>query len=383
MLLKKGCYWWSEHGDFPPEDERKRTPSASRVLESYRTAGNVKFPQLAGEMHLSVEMLRRIFHQGEGLDSIERRRELARRLKIPPELLGLDSLHWERQGTCWWTQDGYHAFSMGEDGYPHPGEVVRWYRKQKRKRDQNEGTRSLETRRFGRCLYSQSFCRECEQNGKALYWIRLYEPKEGTGLSLGNSSALLGLDATKHERGIPHIPSSKLLLSGGLTDDMLVMFEQRQEEIFTEYFKKHGQDKVGEVNWWIPYLQDEALPLARYDQQYVRVRHIEQRYHDFLEIIAGGQLNFAEAILQANTLIAIAEEMEDTERLIVALVGRARTHREQGRLFYNMTKQIPTGRLNPLRNMQRKTCYCSTSHGNYYSRGGSRPIFYSTTRTGT
>jgi hypothetical protein len=152
---------------------------------------------------------------------------------------------------------------------------------------------------------------------------------------LGIPPALLGLDAAKHERAIPGIPGATLLLSGGLTDDMLLMFEQRQEELFTEYFKKHGQDKVGEMSWWITHLQDEVLPMAQNNQQHMWVRKIEQGYHGLTFNIALEQLNFAEAILRANTTVAIAEEMEETEYLIVALRSRARTYREQGRLFYN------------------------------------------------
>jgi hypothetical protein len=70
---------------------------------------------------------------------------------------------------------------------------------------------------------------------------------------LGIPPALLGLDASKHERVIPDIPSPILLLSRGLRDDLLLGFEHRQEVLFTEYYKKSGQDTVGEMNWWIPY----------------------------------------------------------------------------------------------------------------------------------
>jgi len=136
MLMKKACYWWCRHGDFPPEDEQECVPSPRHVLEAYRLANKVSFPQLSEEFHLSEQMLRRIFHQGHGLDSMQRRRILAGRLDIPPELLGLDSVYWNRQDS-WWIAQGYHAFPAGDDGYPNPGAVICWYREQKKKRLQN------------------------------------------------------------------------------------------------------------------------------------------------------------------------------------------------------------------------------------------------------
>ena len=336
--MGKGCYWWSEYGDFPPEDERERAPSPSAVLESYRIAGKVSFPQLAAEMDLSEKMARRIFHQGDGLDFMSRRRILARRLKIPPELLGLDRLHWNRPNTCWWTLDGYPAFSMDADGYPHPGEVVRWHRKKMRKRDINEKLVAWRQEDLGEVCIPSLSLESVNKMERHCVGLDSMSRRRALVSLLGIPPALLGLDATKHERAIPGIPSPTLLLSGGLTDDMLLLFEQRQEEIFIEYFNNHGQNKVGEVNWWIPYLQNEALPLTQGDQQYMWVRSIERQYHRFMIDIAHEQRDYGEALYQANTLIAIAEEMEDTEYLILALFFRARTFRDQGVLFYNMAQ---------------------------------------------
>ena len=338
MSVGKGCYWWSEYGDFPPEDERERAPSPSAVLESYRIAGKVSFPQLAAEMDLSEKMARRIFHQGDGLDFMSRRRILARRLKIPPELLGLDRLHWNRPNTCWWTLDGYPAFSMDADGYPHPGEVVRWHRKKMRKRDLDEKLVAWRQEDLGEVCIPSLSLESVNKMERHCVGLDSMNRRRALVSLLGIPPALLGLDAAKHERRIPGIPSATLLLSGGLTDDMLLLFEQRQEELFLEYYRQHGQGSVGEMNWWIPYLQDEALPLARYDQQRMWVRRIERQYYRLTTDIAREQRDYGEAILRANILVALAEEMRDTEYLVVALCIRAATFREQGPLFYNVAK---------------------------------------------
>jgi len=336
-LLEKGCYWWSEYGNLPPEDEHERVPSPSAVLESYRMVGKVAIAQLAEEMQISVQMVRRIFHKGDGLDSIQRRQRLSRRLDIPPELLGLDGLHWDMQGT-WWVKEGYHAFGVGEDGYPHAGSVVRWYRKQKRTRGLNGEHAPWKQEDLGEAFVpslSTESVNKMERHGIGLDSMNR---RRALVALLGIPPALLGLDAMKQIRGIPQIPSPTLLLSGRLTEDVLLVIEQRQEDLHTQYLKHSGQDTVGEIKWWIPYLQDEVLPLTRNDQQHLRVRRIEQHYHGMIKSIAIEQLNFAEATLQANTNVAIAEEMADTETLIVALRERARTYREQGPLFYDMAQ---------------------------------------------
>jgi hypothetical protein len=336
--LDKGSYWWSEYGDFPPEDERERAPSPSAVLEAYRMAGNVDIAQLAEEMHLSVQMVRRIFHQCDGLNSIKRRRRLGKRLNVPPELLGLDCLHWNRQETCWWIDEGYHAFSMGEEGYPHPGEVVRWYRKQKKTRSLDREPIPWRQEDLGEAFVPSLSVESVNKMEKHCIGLDSITRRRTLVSLLGIPPALLGLDASKHERVIPDIPSPTLLLHRGLTDDMLLGFEQRQGDLHTEYLKKSGQDTVGEMKWWIPYLQDEILPQAQGNQQYMRIRRIEGKYHGQIRNIALEQLNFAEAVLRANIEVTIAEEMEDTEFLIVALRGRARTYREQGLLFYKMAQ---------------------------------------------
>src|SRR5579859_4074445 len=281
MMLEKGNYWWSGYGNFPPEDERERYPLASAVLEAYRIAAKVDITKLAEEMQISGQMTRRIFHQNEGIDYIERRRLLAKRLEIPPQLLGLDSLHWKTQESCWWVDEGYHAFSMGEGeyGYPRPGEVVRWYRKQKRMRGLDGDLVPWRQEDVGDACVPSLSGETVNKMERHNIGLDSMTRRRALASLLGIPPALLGLDASTHERAIPQLPSTTLLHPGRLTNDMLWTFEQHQVEIINEYFMNHGQGTVGEMNWWIPYLQDEVLPLARGEQQHMRVRRIERQYH--------------------------------------------------------------------------------------------------------
>jgi hypothetical protein len=338
MLVKKACYWWRRYGDFPPEDERERAPRACAVVEAYRLVAKVDFPRLAEELKLSERMVRRIFHEGAGLDSIQRRRQLAKRLTIPPQLLGLDSIYWNRQD-AWWVAEGYHAFPRGDDGYPHTGAVVRWYRKQrlKKKRDLDEERVSWTQYDLGQAcdpILSENGVNEMEKHGVGLDSLNR---RRTLAFLLSIPPALLGLDTAKHEP-VLDLPSATLVLPKAPMPDILLGYQQHQEDLFTEYYTSHGQDTVGEAHWWITYLQDYALPLAQNDQQHIQVRSIEWRYHRLLCNIAGQQRDHGEALLRANIAVALAEEMGDTEYLILALQMRAVMLQNQGPLFYNMAQ---------------------------------------------
>jgi hypothetical protein len=225
---------------------------------------------------------------------------------------------------------------MRKDGYPHPGEVVRWYRKQKRKRGLNGEFIPWRQEDLGEACVPNLSGESVNKMEKHNIGLDSMTRRRALVSLLGIPPALLGLDALKHERVIPQIPSATLPYR--LTDETLLMIEQRQEELFIEYYTQHGQSGVGEMNWWVPYLQDHILPLAQDDQQYVWVRRIERQYHQLMGNIAREQRNYGEAVLRANTLVALAEETGDTEYCIIALFMRAEILREQGPLFHSMAQ---------------------------------------------
>ncbi len=92
--------------------------------------------QVLGKQELAV---REMELRDTGLNEITRRRLLTELFDIPPILLELAIVP-ERQNTkvdvsTWWVQQGFPAFDVGQDGFPRPGQVIRYFRQTKLKAD--------------------------------------------------------------------------------------------------------------------------------------------------------------------------------------------------------------------------------------------------------
>jgi hypothetical protein len=92
--------------------------------------------QVLGKQELTV---RDMELRDIGLSDITRRRFLAELFDIPPILLGLASVP-ERQDAqvaapTWWVEQGLPPFDAGPDGFPRPGQVIRYFRQTKLKAD--------------------------------------------------------------------------------------------------------------------------------------------------------------------------------------------------------------------------------------------------------
>jgi tetratricopeptide (TPR) repeat protein len=92
--------------------------------------------QVLGKQELAV---REMELRDTGLHDILRRRFLAELFAIPPELLGIAAMpqtgNTNAAPSTWWEHYGFPAFAAGPDGFPRPGQVVRHFRKIKRKSD--------------------------------------------------------------------------------------------------------------------------------------------------------------------------------------------------------------------------------------------------------
>lgn len=327
--------WWHTYGLFPPEDSEEAYPTPHAVLEAYRIQAHVELVVLAQELGISEQMIRRIFHKGATLDSVARRRKMVHRLSIPPQLLGLDPLFLERTTASdpWWVAE-YHSFTAGDDGYPVPGQVIRWYREQKEKR--------LPDRRRG--IWTQydvgQVCdpplSERSVNKMEKYGIGLdsMSRRRAFAFLLGIPPALLGLDSPQGVAAALNPVS--LIIPTKLTPEVITGYEQHHQSLLLEYFQQHGQNAVGEAIWCISNLQDILLPLATTHAQHMSVRVLEQRYHRFIIDVAREQRNNQLLQYHSTAFLGIAEELQDTEHLVVALHFRASALRHMG--FYEQAQ---------------------------------------------
>ena len=327
--------WWHLEGDYPPEDEHALHPAPHSVLDAYRKAAKVSFTILSEETKISEQMLRRIFHQGAGLDSIKRRRSFARRFSVPPDLLGLAALHFleHSDGKPWWVKEGYPPFNRDGDGYPNPQEVVRWGRQQKMKALRNGKHIPWSQYDLGQACdppLSQKSVNKLETHGTGLDSINR---RRAFAFLLGLPPALLGLDGAEHQETGLVLPTFTLALPPkAVNADSLSIYKQRQADLFTEYYTHppRAQSAAGEAEGWITYLRENLLPLARNDEQYVALLSLEQGYHRFIANITREQRKDDIALIHANAAVTVAEEMADLEYLIKGLHTRAFNLQELG-----------------------------------------------------
>lgn len=92
--------------------------------------------QILGKQDLAV---REMELRDIGLNDITRRRLLAELFDIPPILLGLttrpEKQNPQAAAQTWWVEQGFPAFEAGSDGFPRPGQIIRYFRQAKHKAD--------------------------------------------------------------------------------------------------------------------------------------------------------------------------------------------------------------------------------------------------------
>src|SRR5450631_592262 len=121
--------WWveEEYDSFMAGEEGY--PDPGQVCRLYRERKQYKPITLAHELGITDVAVRGMESKRTGLDSISLRRRLISLLAIPPVLLGLDLPH---SVPYWWLRADLPAFLAGPNNYPNPGQVVKYYREQKK-----------------------------------------------------------------------------------------------------------------------------------------------------------------------------------------------------------------------------------------------------------
>lgn len=118
--------WWSSYGNFSP-DESGLYPRPGQVLAYYREHACLSRNQVAARLEVGAKAVYCMEHEGRGLDSISRLRQVGALLSIPLVLLGLCSAP---AGVGWWRAD-YEDWPAGADGWPDAGAIVKYYRRKK------------------------------------------------------------------------------------------------------------------------------------------------------------------------------------------------------------------------------------------------------------
>jgi tetratricopeptide (TPR) repeat protein len=143
--MRAAQFTWPEQG-FPPFDiGPDGFPRPGQVVRHFRQIKlradgspwtQRDLAQALGKQELAV---REMELRDVGLNDIARRRFLVTLLGIPPILFGLivapECERTEDATEAWWVQQGFPAFDADEDGFPHPGQVLRHFRLAKLRTD--------------------------------------------------------------------------------------------------------------------------------------------------------------------------------------------------------------------------------------------------------
>ncbi|WP_069801536.1 helix-turn-helix transcriptional regulator [Thermogemmatispora onikobensis] len=224
--------WWRSYGAFDPEDEHGYYPHPGQVVAHFRRHKGWSQAELARRLGVHARMIYYLEKQQQGLDSLKRRRQLVELLAIPPELLGLDPHHPRLTGSPpWWVQEGYPAFPAGDDGYPLPGAVIKHYRLQQLRRQEN-GERAWTQADLAEALgLSELAIRRMENRSDYLD-----SPRRRRMLSiiLGIPPHLLGL-AERRPSAPGSLPFPSLLISENSEEPLLITYQRQQAELYAEF----------------------------------------------------------------------------------------------------------------------------------------------------
>ncbi|WP_376795855.1 helix-turn-helix domain-containing protein [Thermogemmatispora sp.] len=333
--------WWRIYGAFDPEDEHGHYPDPGQVVAHFRRQKGWSQAELARRLGVHPRMIYHLEKQQQGLDSLKRRRQLAEVLNIPPELLGLDPQHPRLTGSPpWWVRDGYPAFPAGDDGYPLPGAVIKYYRLQQVRRQQS-GERSWTQADLAEALgLSELAIRRMENRSDYLD-----SPRRRRMLSaiLGIPPHLLGLDVRRPPApGLASPPPPTfLLVSENSDEDLLITYQRQQAELYAEFRARRQPELLTRALRRLTYLRRLA-PLIHEDL----LQSILRLEFNYAQLVADGLADLygvARALPFVKLCLAIARRCEEASRqrqqptegvpsdlVANALIGQAIAHFELG-----------------------------------------------------
>ncbi|MBV9690448.1 MAG: hypothetical protein JO202_12160 [Ktedonobacteraceae bacterium] len=228
-------------------------------------------------------------------------------------------------------QEGYPPFEAGPDGYPHPGQVIRWYRERKMKTFADGRHKPWTQADVGQACdppITEESVNRMEKRNRGLDSMKR---REALSFMLAIPPALLGLDGLCHDGAMP-LSMPAVHLPGFRVDAALLQsYRSKQARLYSGYFTQHGQEALSEVAGWISHLHQEVLPLAS-GANLVEALAIESLYHQFLLDVARERRDGETALSHANTSLFLAQQTGHDEAIVAALLRRAAALREQSRI---------------------------------------------------
>ncbi len=325
--MLKDRYWWVNDG-FPPfEAGDDSYPVVGQVIHHYRLHKTVdgrplKQCDLANMLGISERSLWAMEHVNEGLDSFKRRVELAGLLDIPPILLKLDA-------------------STLSASYGHPGQIVREYRKKKKKEN---GTTWTQADLAEVLNLSEKSVRSMENQDVGLDSV---SRREALVKILAIPPTLLGLDAchlfekkTSYQSPVVYLPKQS-----SLDQQKLRTYQLLVPSFWENHYASSTSDSVQEIEKAIRDLHAIAPYVSDHHEE--QVKELLCQYHQLALNFARDQGDFETALDHADRAIILAEKIEHSEFLAAALYRRGLMHFDMGNLAaaaHDLAQALPSAR---------------------------------------
>ena len=312
-LMSSIIPWWIEEAYASFAVSEEGYPDIGQVCRLYRELKELKPINLAHKLGMTDVAVRGMESKRTGLDSIALRRRLASLLAIPPALMGLDALHSDVSG--WWLKEGFPPFIAGPDGYPNPGQVVKYYREQKKQQNSSWTQAGL-----GIALNISDVAVRCMENSNES--LDSISRRRALVFILGISPALLGLDSQHYA---PEIKIDQL------TQKSVALWHPRKISIsrFSEslpfywngYYTSELLNPLREIT---DLLRDlSAALLEARGVQRKQGLELLVRYYQLASTIARDQCNYQAAFFYANRAVKLSRCLEHNELLASSFLRRS------------------------------------------------------------
>ena len=301
-------YWWSGIGLFEAE-ANGLYPQARHVVAHYRRLSGWSRDQLA--IHLKIESKAVYYaeHEGRGLDSIARLRELCALLHIPPALLGLC----DAPGPAGWWLAEYDPWLSGADGWPNGRAVVKHYRRAK-SWNQSDFADALGVKLLA--------VQKMENSGSSLDSLTR---RLALRFLLAIPPVLFGLDSehVTKEFGGTLIGSAK-----GPTPELITSFRASTDALFAGHYTGHAQDRVLDTLSWLSEAR-EVRAMTKGNQR-LQMLEVESLGYQALAEIENAHASDVVVFSHANRAVQLARDSANVDLLAVALLRRSEVSSDRG-----------------------------------------------------
>jgi transcriptional regulator with XRE-family HTH domain len=219
----------------------------------------------------------------------------------------------------WWVELGYPSFEKGPDGWPRPGQVIRYYRRLKRRPDGKCWTQADLARALGiteRAVHNmEHFDQGLDSITRRRFLAETLQiPPVLLGLTLAPlapaSSTAASRTSRTSEPSAPHLPR--------FTADYEQLFAQ-EERAWQNYHAGNAAPVLPQVQ---AALQTLYAQLPFVGSERLRTTRLLVSYHLLASAITRDQGSYSQAIEHANRAVALAQGAEEVELLAVALYRR-------------------------------------------------------------